>query len=195
MNWRIQVSSRVHFLPLTLSKFRLCSGNHRAGYFSNLACDWLSIVWTYSEQETENGPRPKLDMIDTTEENNSIVFKDNDIKICSECHISRLPWIREVSALYGILDRDKVVAICRHYGMRFVEWNHYILFANIEVSWRSSLMPWYCYKNLIEQKGYPHTHLFFRMEEHEKVPPCTLSRVNVNYEWIDACDGVRFVET
>ena len=27
-----------------------------AGYFSNLACDWLSIVWTYSEQETENGP-------------------------------------------------------------------------------------------------------------------------------------------
>ena len=26
-------------------------------YFSNLACDWLSIVWAYSEQqETENGP-------------------------------------------------------------------------------------------------------------------------------------------
>ena len=24
---------------------------------SNLACDWLSIVWAYSKQETENGPR------------------------------------------------------------------------------------------------------------------------------------------
>ena len=23
---------------------------------SNLACDWLSIVWAYSEQEIENGP-------------------------------------------------------------------------------------------------------------------------------------------
>ena len=22
-----------------------------------LACDWLSIVWAYSKQETENGPR------------------------------------------------------------------------------------------------------------------------------------------
>ena len=38
------------------SKLRLCSANHRAGYFSNLACDWLSIVWAYSGQETENGP-------------------------------------------------------------------------------------------------------------------------------------------
>ena len=35
---------------------RLCSVKHRAGYFSNLVCDWLSIVWAYSEQETENGP-------------------------------------------------------------------------------------------------------------------------------------------
>ena len=44
------------FLSLAWSKLRLCSANHRAGYFSNLACDWLSIVWAYSEQETENGP-------------------------------------------------------------------------------------------------------------------------------------------
>ena len=35
---------------------RLCLANHRAGYFSNLACDWLIIVWAFSEQETENGP-------------------------------------------------------------------------------------------------------------------------------------------
>ena len=39
------------------SELRLCSVNHRAGHFSNLACDWLSIVWAYSRQETENGPR------------------------------------------------------------------------------------------------------------------------------------------
>ena len=48
---------RARFLSLARSKLRLCSANHRAGYFSNLACDWLSIVWAYSEQETENGPR------------------------------------------------------------------------------------------------------------------------------------------
>ena len=29
---------------------------HRADYFSNMACDWLSIVWAYLEQETENWP-------------------------------------------------------------------------------------------------------------------------------------------
>ena len=48
---------RARFLSLTRSKLRLCSANHRAGYFSNLACDWLGIVWAYSKQETENGPR------------------------------------------------------------------------------------------------------------------------------------------
>ena len=48
---------RAHFLSLTQNKLSLCSANHRAGYFSNLTCDWLSIVWDYSQQETENGPR------------------------------------------------------------------------------------------------------------------------------------------
>ena len=49
--------SRAHFLFLTPSKLKhLCSANHRPGYFSNLAFDWLSIVWACSEQETENGP-------------------------------------------------------------------------------------------------------------------------------------------
>ena len=52
--------TRARFLSLARSKLRLCSANHRAGYFSNLACDWLSIVWAYSEQETENGPRVRL---------------------------------------------------------------------------------------------------------------------------------------
>ena len=46
----------ARFLSLARSKLRLCSANHRAGYFSNLACDWLSIVWAYSKQRTENGP-------------------------------------------------------------------------------------------------------------------------------------------
>ena len=48
--------SWARFLSIAWSKLRLCSANHRAGYFSNLACDWLSIVWAYSEQETEKGP-------------------------------------------------------------------------------------------------------------------------------------------
>ena len=57
-----QVNSviRAHFLSYAGSKLRLCSANHRAGYFSNLACDCLSIVWAYSEQETENGPRSDI---------------------------------------------------------------------------------------------------------------------------------------
>ena len=39
------------------SKLRLCSTNHRPGYWSNLPCDWLSTAWVYFEQETENRPR------------------------------------------------------------------------------------------------------------------------------------------
>ena len=53
---KAQTMSRARFLSLAWSKLRLCLANHRAGYFSNLACDWLSIVWAYSEQETENRP-------------------------------------------------------------------------------------------------------------------------------------------
>ena len=45
---------RARFLSLARSKLRLCSANHRAGYFSNLACDCMSIVWAYSEHD---GPR------------------------------------------------------------------------------------------------------------------------------------------
>ena len=44
----VALPGSVFCLLLGLSKLRLCSVNHRAGYFSNLACDWLSIVWTYS---------------------------------------------------------------------------------------------------------------------------------------------------
>ena len=56
VEWAVVKDIWTCFLSLAWSKLRLCSANHRAGYFSNLACDWLSIVWAYSKQETENGP-------------------------------------------------------------------------------------------------------------------------------------------
>ena len=49
LNW-------ARFLFLAPCKLGLCSANHRPGYWSNLPCDWLSTVWAYSEQETENRP-------------------------------------------------------------------------------------------------------------------------------------------
>ena len=55
---RLSAIPRDHarFLSFARGKLRLCSANHRAGYFSNLTYDWLTIVWAYSEQETENRP-------------------------------------------------------------------------------------------------------------------------------------------
>ena len=47
---------RARFLSLPRSKLRLCSTNHRPGYWSNLPSDWLSTTWAYSEHEIENGP-------------------------------------------------------------------------------------------------------------------------------------------
>ena len=35
----------------------LCSADHGAGYFSNLACGWLGIDWSCPGWETENEPR------------------------------------------------------------------------------------------------------------------------------------------
>ena len=46
----------ARFLSLARSKLRLCSANHRPGYWSNLPCDWPSTAWTYSKQEAENRP-------------------------------------------------------------------------------------------------------------------------------------------
>ena len=39
---------RACFLSLAQSKLRLCSANHRPGYWSNLPCDWPSTAWAYS---------------------------------------------------------------------------------------------------------------------------------------------------
>ena len=49
MWWAWLVLNCPHLAPLARSKLRLCPANHRAGYFSNLACDWQSIVWAYSD--------------------------------------------------------------------------------------------------------------------------------------------------
>ena len=46
----------ARFLSLAWSKLRLCSVNHRPGYWSNLPCDWPRTVWAYSERETKNEP-------------------------------------------------------------------------------------------------------------------------------------------
>ena len=72
MSWPIHGSvpiwttshTRTRFPSLAWSKLRLGLANHRAGYFSNLTCDWLSIAWAYSEQETENGPWKQLSMME-----------------------------------------------------------------------------------------------------------------------------------
>ena len=74
-------NTRARFLSLAWSKLRLCLANHRAGYFSNLTCDWLSIVWAYSEQEAEIGPSA----------------------LAMELHLSYAP-ITPVRALVPILD-------------------------------------------------------------------------------------------
>ena len=47
--------TRGRFLSLARSKLRLCSANHRSGYWNNPPCHWPSTAWAYSEQETENG--------------------------------------------------------------------------------------------------------------------------------------------
>ena len=52
-------------MSLAWSKLKLCSANHRTDYFSNLACDWLSIGRAYSKQ-TENGPRSSKKHINFT---------------------------------------------------------------------------------------------------------------------------------
>ena len=54
--WRAKYSTAC-FRSLAQSKLRLCSANHKPGYWCNLPCDWPSTGWAYSEQETENGHR------------------------------------------------------------------------------------------------------------------------------------------
>ena len=41
----------IRFLSLARRKLRLCSANHRSGYWSNLPCDWPSTAWAYSDRK------------------------------------------------------------------------------------------------------------------------------------------------
>ena len=47
--WWMEHVIRACFLSLARSKLRLCSANHRPGYWSNLPCDWPITAWAYSE--------------------------------------------------------------------------------------------------------------------------------------------------
>ena len=49
----------ARFLSLARRKPRLCSVGHRAGYFSNLACDWLSLVRAYPAQKKPQKTGPE----------------------------------------------------------------------------------------------------------------------------------------
>ena len=58
LHWIISLGPfSVSWSEQAQSKLRLCSANHRPGYWSNLPCDWLNTAWAYSKQGTGNGPR------------------------------------------------------------------------------------------------------------------------------------------
>ena len=101
---------------LTPSKLRLCSSRHRAGYFSNLACDWLSIVWAYSEQETESGSRPEA-------------FSHPESGMQKSCD----------DLFSNTLKPKKWPLFCRqHFQMEFFEWK--LLYFDSDFTWVCSKM-------------------------------------------------------
>ena len=48
--------SRARFLSCAWSKLRLCSANHRPGYWSNLPFDWPSTVWRRRGRQVSSAP-------------------------------------------------------------------------------------------------------------------------------------------
>ena len=68
----------ARFLSHALSKLRLCSANHRPGYWSNLPCDWPSTAWAYSYSKrkkmgpglTKVGPGPCITNVLATRRKN-----------------------------------------------------------------------------------------------------------------------------
>ena len=54
---RSDLETGARFLSLARGEPGLCSADHGAGYFSNLACGWLGIDWLAPGRETEGGPR------------------------------------------------------------------------------------------------------------------------------------------
>ena len=47
------LSYSYSYRPTCCRHTRLCSANHRAGYISNLACDWLSILRTRDRKRAQ----------------------------------------------------------------------------------------------------------------------------------------------
>ena len=77
---------RARFLSLARSKLRLCSANHRAGYFSNLACDWLSIVC-----------HPQ-----------TLFTYQNRVRVCTSRHLEGLYTIAQcVISVHGVQDNER----------------------------------------------------------------------------------------
>ena len=71
----------------------MCSANHRAGYFSNLACDWLSTVWDYSELKTGKA-------FITTKHNNAItVCLFLGMYFTPTCCVKRVRFVLSVSGV------------------------------------------------------------------------------------------------
>ena len=97
----VSASARACFLALTRSKLRLCLANHKAGYFSNLTCDWLSMVWAHFEQETENGPWLATFFIHNGTQEKSIWIQY--LKMSSRFLKRRHAWYYKTSILLSII--------------------------------------------------------------------------------------------
>ena len=89
------------FLSLAQNKLRLCSASHRAGYFSNLPCDWLSIVWAHSKQETENGPRKSLHKLVETKTRKG--WFNVDLKACIMFLDDTVNWYQIFQSIQDII--------------------------------------------------------------------------------------------
>ena len=121
-NWHLLLLSWARFLSLARSELRLCSANHRAGYFSNLACDWLSIVWAYSNQKTENrswsGPWFNIKM--SYYQHRKSHFGDETVTRSSNLH-NRISYSGKTPYLYRIVAQR--ATLCYENELHIHEWS------------------------------------------------------------------------
>ena len=102
------------FMPLAESKLRLCSANHRADYFSNLSCDWLSIAWAYSEQESENGPR----WYDTLRSLANQIWQEESSSLIIISTLTAIYDINWLSPNHELMSKNKASWICIIFGLK-----------------------------------------------------------------------------
>ena len=102
-----------------------CSANNRAGYFTNLACDWLSIVWAFSEQGTEMGPDPWFSIyrssfydaqttLSCAIRHNPKMFHHDCLQVCVTTQPACMPLASRsdpVAELFRVLARESECAI------------------------------------------------------------------------------------